>query len=105
MKRVYLSGPVTKGNRSHNFSQSLDAQQLLMEAGYAVFNPMLTMMHPNEQNISWEMWLAGDLAWIDVCDLIVRLPGESLGADTETAHGILRGIPVLTLQEALECAV
>lgn len=97
MKRVYVSGPITKGNRSWNFFQAAEAQRMLLDAGYAVLNPMLSMAHPDGHNISWEMWIASDLAFIEVCDLIVRLPGESKGADLEVQHATDRGIPVVCL--------
>lgn len=89
-----MSGPITKGNRSWNFYQAAEAQRMLLDAGYAVLNPMLSMAHMDGHNISWETWIASDLAFIEVCDLIVRLPGESKGADLEVAHAIERGIPV-----------
>lgn len=80
---------------------------MLLEAGYAVLNPMLSMAHMDGHNISWETWIASDLAFIEVCDLIVRLPGESKGADLEVAHATERGIPVFnatidTLPGAIE---
>lgn len=97
MKRVYISGPITKGNRSFNFYQASEAQRILLEAGYAVLNPMLSMAHMDGHNISWETWIASDLAFIEVCDLIVRLPGESKGADLEVAHARERNIPVIEM--------
>jgi hypothetical protein len=96
LKRVYVSGPITKGNRTTNFYQGCQAQKLLMESGeYAVMNPMLTIMHPDEPNISWDCWLATDLAFIEVCDELIRLPGESRGGDRETAYAREIGIPVV----------
>ena len=103
MKRVYVSGPITKGNRTINFAQACEAQRLLMETGdYAVWNPMLTMLHPDEKNISWETWLAGDLKWIEVADLLIRLPGYSLGAEKECNHARELGIPVFEAAD-VEC--
>lgn len=94
MQRIYLSGPITKGNRSHNFYQASEAQRLLMAAGYAVFNPMLSMMHPDVENIPYEQWMETDLTFIEVCDIVVRLRGESPGADREVKHAKRFGIPV-----------
>ena len=46
-------------------------------------------------------WLALDFAWLDVCDAVLRLPGDSDGADKEVAHAQERGIPVFTSIEEL----
>lgn len=84
MKLIYLSGPITKGNPETNFKQACVAQRILMESGkYAVINPMLTMSHPNEKEISWECWLATDLKIITRVDEVIRLPGLSAGGEKE----------------------
>ena len=97
MKRVYVSGPITRGNKSWNFYQACEAQRLLMEAGYAVLNPMLSMAHPDGANIPWESWIASDLKFVECCDLVIRLPGESKGGDIETQFAVSCGIPVYIL--------
>lgn len=94
VSKVYISGPITKGNKSHNFHQACEAQRLLMLGGYSVLNPMLSMMHPDGINIPWETWIASDLLWVASADCVVRLPGESKGADLECDHARERGIPV-----------
>jgi len=97
MLRVYISHPITKGDGCFNFWQCCLAQKKLMEAGYAVLNPGLSMMHPDAKNISWQCWIDSDLKWVEVSDFVIRLPGESTGADVETAHAEARGIPVFRL--------
>jgi hypothetical protein len=96
MKKIYVSGPITKGDRSHNFYQAAQAQKRLMLAGYSVLNPMLSMMHPDGPVIPWEAWIASDLPWVASADMILRLPGESKGADLETAHAQALGVTVVT---------
>jgi hypothetical protein len=41
--KIYISGPITKGDRNENFSQAAKAQIELMLAGYTTYNPMLSM--------------------------------------------------------------
>ena len=41
-------------------------------------------------------WLDMDFAWVSVSDAVLRLPGESAGADRETAYAAERGVPVFT---------
>jgi len=101
MKLAYISCPLTLGNRNHNWFQAAEAQRLLMQAGYAVHNPAHALMFPAQNQFTWHEWLAMDEVVISRCDLIVLLPGESKGADREVAYARKRGIPVLTLDEAL----
>lgn len=104
MKLVYISCPITLGNKNWNWFQAADAQVALMRAGYAVHNPAHAIMLPESVNISWEDWLMMDEAIIDRCDLLVRLPGESKGADRECEYARRRKLPVLTLSQALRQA-
>jgi nucleoside 2-deoxyribosyltransferase len=101
MKLVYISCPITLGNKNHNWFQAAEAQVVLMRAGYAVHNPAHAMMLPESSNISWEDWLRMDEAIIDHCDMVVLLPGESKGADRECEYAKSKGIPVMALSEAL----
>jgi hypothetical protein len=46
-------------------------------------------------------WLESDFAWVAVSDLVLRLPGDSRGADMETKFARERGIPVLSPEDFL----
>ena len=96
MKRVYISGPITKGDRNWNYYQACDMEAELMRRGFAPLNPMQTMVLPFawDGEFEHEQWLARDFAWIEVADAILRLPGESVGADAECQFAKDRGIPV-----------
>jgi hypothetical protein len=73
-----------------------------MKAGYAVLNPMLSMAHPDGNNIDWQDWINSDLKWVEVADIIVLLPGESKGAEIEVAHASKYGVPLWYAHE-VEC--
>ena len=92
--RVYLSGPITKGDRTQNFTTFCQWQKKLLEEGYAVLNPGLSMLHPDAWNLSHETWVRSDLPWVEVSDCVVRLPGDSKGADEEIECAAALGIPV-----------
>lgn len=48
-------------------------------------------------------WYAADLPWVSVADAVLRLPGESTGADLEVGEALNRGIPVFTtVDEVIE---
>lgn len=92
--RVYLSGPITKGDRTHNFASACQAHKKLLALGAAVLNPMLTMLHPDAWTIPHEVWLESDLPWVEAADAVFRIPGESVGADLECEHAKKCGIEV-----------
>jgi len=94
--RIYIAGPITKGDRAHNRQQASDAQYALILAGFAPANPILTMDLPYAWDIPHEVWMECDLPWVLVADAILRLPGESTGADEEVAFAVQHGIRVYT---------
>lgn len=97
MLRLYLSGPITSGDRNWNQYQSNVAHKKLLQAGFAVLNPMPTGVAPFawEGSVDHATWLRSDKAFIEVCDLVIRLPGESKGGDEETDFAKSLGIPVV----------
>ena len=96
MKLVYISAPITLGDRNYNWFVAAQAQVALMRAGYAVVNPMSSMPMPEAVNIDWQTWLEMDEEIVSRCDMVLRLPhGESSGRDRECDFARARGIPVL----------
>ena len=117
-KRVYIAGPISKGDLLHNIRQSDVAFKALMKAGFAPMNPMWSCFSggvcKSDGGTIWaaatqtggldlkhEEWLGSDLAWVETCHAVLRLPGESKGADMETAHARENGIPVRYTVEAI----
>lgn len=99
--RAYISGPITAGDRNHNFAQAAEAHTKLLLAGIAPLNPMLSMALPGAFDIPHHIWIAADLPWVEVAEAVLRLPGESKGADIECQFAEELGIPVFTDIEAL----
>ena len=100
--RIYISGPITSGDRNHHVYVSQKWQKLLMENGFAPLNPIHTCVLPFawEPGMTHDMWIACDLPWIEVSDAVLRLPGYSKGADQETEHAFQSGLPVFFLGES-----
>ncbi len=71
-----------------------------MAAGLAPLVPHFTCYYAsdtpeiNPHGMTHEQWLNVDFAWVEVSDALLRLPGESKGADAEVACATARGIPV-----------
>lgn len=98
---IYIAGPYTQGDVAVNVKTAMDAADALIAVGHAVFCPHLShFLHLNQPR-PYEVWLRHDLAWLPACHWLVRLPGESPGAEREVAEARRLGIRVLTLEEAL----
>ncbi len=114
---IYLAGPISKGNIVANVAQADDAMLALMEAGFAVVNPMLTCWagagrvlterpmtyakplasaHGGFAYLRHEDWLRNCFPVVARCDAVLRLPGESDGADAEVAFAKSKRIPTFT---------
>lgn len=109
-KRVYIAGPISKGDMLHNVQQADDAFFDLLRGGFAPFNPMLSVFSGSAwrdpfddvlatagslpRGTTHADWLDADLPWVAVADAVLRLPGESVGADRETDMAHIHGVPV-----------
>lgn len=111
--RVFISGPISKGDLCDNVNRATEAFVALAKAGCAPMcphwsvyaKPAFRYSHGNGEvvciatvegnpELTHADWLGIDLAWVDVCDVLLRLPGESKGADMEVARAMERCIPV-----------
>jgi len=92
--RVYIASPYTKGDTAVNVRRQLDAVEELMNLGFAPFAPLYShfqhMVHPRP----YQDWIDIDLQWVEACDCLLRLDGESSGADGEVEFAKQLGIPV-----------
>lgn len=111
-QRIYIAGPISRGDLKHNLQQARDAGLALLQAGFAPLIPHLTCFFANDfpellpAGTTHEDWMAVDLPWVACADAILRLPGESKGADAEEALAKSLDIPVFynvdDLIEAIE---
>lgn len=104
IRSVYIAGPLTSGDVPVNVVNAIDAANELMDAGFYVFVPhtMIPEMHHQYQR-SYVWWMELCFYWLLKCDAVLRLPGESKGADSEVALARLNGIPVFaSVKELLE---
>ena len=110
-KRVYIAGPISKGDLLHNINPATAAFVALAKAGVAPLCPHWSVYSkPAFHNLVYDVlceatvagndemghadWLGVDLPWVAVSDAVLRLPGDSTGADMETACAKEHGIPV-----------
>ncbi len=92
--KVYIAGPYTKGDVGQNVRNAMLAWDELATLGYAPFCPHWSHYQHLFMPRPYEDWLTLDLEWLTCCDAVLRLPGESAGADREVALAKSLDIPV-----------
>ena len=99
--RVYIASPYTLGDAVLNVRRSLEAADDLLSRGYVPFVPLLAHFWHFLSPKDYRVWTAYDLAWVPVCDALLRLSGESEGADREVEEAREHGVPVFFDVETL----
>ena len=94
MARIFIAGPYTNGEPILNVKAALDVASVLLDAGHAPFVPHLCHFWHFLHDRDYQVWIDYDLEWLAACDAVLRLPGESPGADGEIARAFELGIPV-----------
>lgn len=78
--------------------RAVEMGELLLKAGFIPFLPQLCeawhLVQPREITETYEHFLPYDFHWITRCDAILRLEGESMGADEEVKVARALGKPV-----------
>jgi hypothetical protein len=94
-KRIYISGPLTSsGNVRENLERAMGVARELIELGFAPFCPHLSYHIDPGEELAHEVWMEVELPWVAVADAVLRLPGESVGAEIEVANAERAGVPV-----------
>jgi len=102
MIKVFISSPYT-GNEEENVKIQQNCANEIINLGYNPFIPLLyhyqEKVHPQPYN----KWLEIDLDWVSSCDVLLRLPGKSPGADREVEHAKKIDLPVVySIEELVE---
>lgn len=93
MIKVYISGPYSKHMVEGTRNAILAAEEL-RKAGFLPFVPHLSLLWDLICPSPYEEWIMYDFRWLEVCDIILRLPGESPGADREVEFARNICIPI-----------
>lgn len=92
--KVYIASPYTRGDVAVNVKRQLDCADELMTKGFAPFAPLYShfqhMAHPRP----YQDWIEIDLVWVKACDCVLRLEGDSNGADGEVKFALENGVTV-----------
>lgn len=92
--RVYIAGPYTKGDVVVNVRTAILAADRIFDAGHLPYVPHLTHLWHMVSPRPWQDWMRLDMGWLPTCDALVRLPGESNGAELEVNEARSLCIPV-----------
>jgi len=105
--KVYIASPYSVGNKKYNVKRQMITGNLLVNLKFLPFMPLLFHFQHQLYPLSYVEWLAIDLAWLESCDCLLRLKGESPGADIEVKKAKELKIPVFynieQLTQAYEC--
>lgn len=93
---VYLAGPMSSlGEPGPSLNAAVGVAATLLREGCAPFIPHLGFLADAiEPGSDWRSW---STTWLGRCDVLVRLPGESVGADLEVKLARDIGLPVVEL--------
>lgn len=100
-RRVYIAGPYSAGDVELNVLEAKRAGALVMRAGHAPYIPHLNHDFHRDYPADYEDWLRVDLAYLQTCHYLLRIPGFSPGADKEVAAALAANIPVFYTDEEL----
>ena len=101
IRYVFIAGPYTTGDPAVNVQLAVRAADALLAAGLLPYVPHLTHLWHLISPKPYRTWIDLDAAWLTRCDALLRLPGESPGADGEEAKAAEMGLPVFYSIEAL----
>lgn len=103
--KVYVAGPISKGNQFQNCAKAIRLGSEIHFAGASPYIPHLSALWDfvdgDLASIGYEDWMVIAFDWITSCDILFRMEGESPGADREVAYAIAHGIPVINDKQEL----
>lgn len=94
VEKVYISSPYSFGNQADNVRVSLIVAEKARELGYLPVLPLLSHFWHFAFPHPYDYWMDMDLEMVEDSDYLIRIPGESIGADDEVSRALALGIRV-----------
>lgn len=103
--RVYVAGPISVGDLVLNVRNAIIAAERIRVRGHFPFVPHLTafqwyFLFPQNHTLTADSWKHWNESWLAMCDILVRLPGQSAGSDAEVKFAREQNIEVFLGMEA-----
>ena len=100
--KIYISGPysnhMVEGTRN-----AICAAEGVRKLGHLPFVPHLSLLWDLVCPSPYDEWIKYDLEWLAECDAILRLPGDSPGADIEVQWALDHDLMVFnSIEEIIE---
>ena len=92
--KVYIAGPYSQPDPAENTRFAILFADRLLRAGYVPFVPHLTHFWHFLEPHPYRDWLDYENEWLEVCDCLLRMAGDSPGADAEAEQMRELGKPV-----------
>jgi hypothetical protein len=92
--RIYIAGPYTKGDVVQNVRNAIIEGDKVSQLGHIPFIPHLTLFWHFLVLHEYQFWISYDMEWLKLCDAVLRLGGESPGADKEVEYAMANGMAV-----------
>lgn len=93
-KLIYIASPYTIGDTEANVNRQIDTYAELIKLGFAPIAPLLSHFVEIKYPQDHSTWIDIDFAMLSKCDGLLRLDGESKGADLEVGFATDHDIPV-----------
>lgn len=94
MLTVYIAGPYTNGDCAANTGDAIRVFGRLAEMGVCPICPHTSMLVQMIAPQRWERWIDFGLEMVRRSDCVLRMAGDSRGADIEVSEALALGIPV-----------
>jgi len=91
--KIYIAAPYSS-DPEQNTLRVLKVADRLLEMGYIPFVPHLSHYWDKVSPKPWETWIEIDRVWLRYCNVLLRLTGESNGADGEVKDAVKLHIPI-----------
>lgn len=101
MITVYIASPYSNGDQAVNVRNSFLMADRLSALGFAPYVPLYSHFWHFLSPHPYEFWTKLDLEWVLRCDCLLRMPGDSSGADNEVKYAQMNNIPVFYSVEEL----
>jgi hypothetical protein len=92
--KIYVAGPYSKGDQAQNVHEALKVGDYISSQGFHVKIPHLTHFWHMMFSHPYEFWINYDLVELAECNALVRISGESSGADGEVSHAEKLNLPI-----------
>lgn len=94
MIKVYIASPYSNGDKNINVLRQICAYGEIISMGAIPYAPLLAHYVDEVCPQSYDTWMKIDFEWIAECDCLLRLEGDSSGADAEVKEMLRLGRPV-----------